>query len=286
MFNNTIINYTYILEKRVCNFININNVENVICLCYHICKDSKYPYIQFILEKDNIKHELNLPSFFGSMASKGLELKINKNNIEYLGIIENTFIISNQAILLVNILNTQVIHEENNNLFITIPTEIVNYKHVSNIPINESVVDLFTKNFHNLCVLYDNNQKNIYPLPEILYSPNEYNLCKLEYLLNRFKININNQGSFLCFYREYSNIKNNSCFNNNNKQYGINRYVAFIENYICIQEKDTNINISKLLLVYNTILIQNNKTLKETEYDTIIRDYDNIYPIGIVRVYA
>lgn len=292
MFNK--IKYKYILENKVnkhYNIINSNNTK-VLCLCYHINTNNKYPYIQFLLLKNTInqyssEYHFNLPFFFinndniYNIENIIIEtLQLNKNNIEYLGIIDNTFIISNEIIILLNILDIEKLNEQNSQLFITIPTEIINYKHISNIIISDYVVDLFTNNFHNLCILYNVYQNNIYPLPDILYSVNEYYLCKLEYLFKRFKNNIHNQGNFLCFYRQYKNIKNNTCFCNSNKEFGINRYIAFIENYICVNDKD-KYNIRDLLLVYNTILFQNNYC---KDYDIIIKDYDNIESLNYYKL--
>jgi hypothetical protein len=312
-------NYKYELEKNVNINIDITDILNtyvsgnygiLYILCYHINIDNKYPFIEFMLEKipycnnivteefilpsiiineDNIKDLENI--IINKVFNQLIETKYNienKNDIEYLGIIDNINYKNNKYVLVnINkIKNKNIELKRNTQLWLSIPTEIINNKNICNIPINKEVIELFENNFENLCLLYNTdliNLTQLYPLPYIVYSINSYNECRLENLFGRFKNNIDDKGFYLSFYRDYNNIKKhklNNINNINNKELGINRYIIFLDDYITLDYdnlKNMNLNDYKIMLVsYNIVLLQNTNKLDSLDFDIIIKDYDNI----------
>jgi hypothetical protein len=291
--------YKYLLEDYVNNNIDLTNHNILYYLCYHINEQSKYPFLQIILEKipycnNLIKEELVLPSILIDNYSKSniektiinnIFIKLNnieKENIECLGIIDNV-IIHNKVIMLVkinklNIVTTQV--KRNTELWITLPTEIVNNKYICDIPINEDVIELFENNFYNLCSLYS-LKKELYPLPDVIYSINNFNHCKLENIFGRFKT-IKANGHYLVFYRDYNSIKKHQILN---KELGINRYIYFLEHYTLLDYNGLdNIDLTTMLVNYNALLIQNVERNSQLEFDIIVKDYDNIQPFSYYKL--
>jgi hypothetical protein len=295
-------NYYYPLEnktiksiypKNIFDNINQHNTAIMHYICYRIDICNNYPYLQFILEKipfcnNLITEEFVLPSILVNKKTitNLEEILVNKltkqldcdeKNIEYLGIIENN-LNTNNFYALVNITNVNITNINNSGMWLSIPTEIVNNKHICNIPINNNLVELLVNNFSELTILYKKNKnKEKYPLPDILYSINDYKLCILENLLGRFKHDINNKGFYLYFYRNYNNIHRSSITKLDNIEKGINRYVYFMDNYTKINNKELNLKLLEdILSIYTTILLENIRSNDYIDYDTIIKDYDNI----------
>lgn len=309
--------YKYLIENYVNKNIDtqfiIDNINNRILnyICYRINNDGKYPFIEIILEKipycnNLIEEEFILPSLMinNSNLNNIEELIIEKikkqlesigcntdklTNDNYLGITENYF---ENIYAIVNISNINIKNfsiNRNSQIWFSLPTEIVNNKSICNIPINNKVIELFNNHFSELGILFKKKEKTPYPLPDILYSINDYNTCKLEYLLGRNKTIIENKGYYRTFYRCYKNI-----YTEINNNIGLNRYAVFIENYKNISRYEFNIlntvKVDAILQIYNTIMIQNvinddtiiikNIEYNNVKYDTLIRDYVSIQSLS------
>jgi hypothetical protein len=286
--------YKYKLENKVKKDYAVNNVIlNKIgvgilhYICYYINTNGNYPFIQFLLEKvpyceNLVDEEFILPSVIVNNENIHIieniiieklitQLNISNKNIEYLGIIDNGVLNSKLQFALIKIQTNKFdLNNKDLCLWFSIPTEIVNIKTIYNIPIQKQVIELFTYNFHNLCILEDKMTNKMLPLPDILYFINKkyYNI---EYV---YKTYINKQGSFLCLYRNYNNIKSDND-NVKNDNDNVKRCIVFLDKYTCINNKLEDINICDYLLVYNTLLLQNENEL----FDTIVKDYNNIVEI-------
>ncbi len=199
--------YTYLFEQQTNKFTTnmdiMNNNVNIYgrglinILCYHVTKNSKYPFIQFMLEKlpfcNNIINEMLILPFvtITSETSEDFsEMIINKikKHIIMLGcdprkITESSFkgLIrdSNERLYaLVNISEVDIFRiafTRNTPAWFVLPTEIVNNRNVCNIPIDEDVSNLFF-NMPKLGLLYkqDSNStfstSNHFPMPDAVYS--------------------------------------------------------------------------------------------------------------------
>ena len=185
--------YTYVIEEKANKYYSLitNNVLQI--LCYHVNTDSKYPFLQFMLEKipfcnNIVKEQLILPyipvtnevTFQEEVLHKIRSYLINLgcdtfllDESSYKGII---FDGNNIPYVLVNIssidINYMKIFRDSSAWFV-LSSDIINSKQVCNIDIDESVVELFTS-VPELGLLYNPKNLKPYTLPDSVYSGGEY----------------------------------------------------------------------------------------------------------------
>jgi len=200
--------YTYSIEqhttKSLTNLDILNNNSNIFgkgilnILCYHVTQNSKYPFIQFLLEKKPflttlIPEKLELPMVTISNADsdmnydvtiiekiKGLLLAIGCDGSKltcdaFKGLISDY---NERIYALVDISDVDIFRiafTRNTPIWFGLPTEIMNVRSICNIPIDESVSELFL-HMPELGVLRKLDVENVFPvgnafpLPDAIYS--------------------------------------------------------------------------------------------------------------------
>lgn len=200
--------YTYSIEQyttqSLTNVDILKNNSNIFgksilnILCYHVTQNSKYPFIQFLLEKKPflttlIKEKLELPIVTISKVDsesdypvtiiekiKGLLLTIGCDgskltNDAFKGLISDH---NERIYALVDITDVDIFRiaiTRNTPIWFGLPTEIMNVRSICNIPIDESVSELFL-NMPQLGILNKLDTQNMitmsdtFPLPDAIYN--------------------------------------------------------------------------------------------------------------------
>ena len=199
-------NYTYFVESLLTKNItsadilkhnaNISGQGILNILCYHVTQNSKYPFIQFLLEKR---------PFMISLGQEKLELPIvtitagNNNNIDdeysvaiinkiksllpaigcdgskltcdaFKGLLSdhNERIYAVVDISSVDIFRISI--TRNSPIWFALPTEIMNVRIICNIPIDDNVSNLFL-NMPELGVLRKLDIENVFPMGDVFPLP-------------------------------------------------------------------------------------------------------------------
>jgi len=190
--------YTYLIEQKATPNLLVKDVfdgETTILylLCYHIQTETKYPFIQFLLNKvpqcSIIDEQFILPFMFNTVNNQNDsldELVLNKVKIELANMNFYTNKITNDmykgiifhkgdAYALVNITGIDItgsLFSRDILSWFALPTEIINEKKVCEIKVEQEVVDLFT-HLPQLGVLYSQETNNPYMLPDAVYTGSE-----------------------------------------------------------------------------------------------------------------
>ena len=201
-------NYSYFVETLLTKNIGaadiLKNNANIYgqgmlhILCYHVTKNSKYPFIQFLLEKlpycnDIIQEKLVLPMITISNTNvdddysitiinkiKGLlpalgcdGSKLTSESFKGLLSDQNERIYAVVDISSVDIFRISI--TRNTPIWFALPTEIMNVRSICNIPIDDDVSELFL-NMPELGVLRKFDIENVFPvgdafpLPDAIYN--------------------------------------------------------------------------------------------------------------------
>jgi hypothetical protein len=202
--NKPIKKYNYLMEKQTLKHITnieiLSNNHNIYgdsmlnILCYHVTQNSKYPFIQFGLEKlpycnDIIPEQLFLPYIkinhdtiddcstiiiekMNNLLS-GLGCKCNLSLDSFQGVISGS---DGRLYALVDISNINIFRlqiSRESPIWFSLPTEIINIRSICNIPIDDRVTDLFLDmpelgvlNYYQSIDTYDKT----FPLPDAVYS--------------------------------------------------------------------------------------------------------------------
>jgi hypothetical protein len=194
--------YTYFFETQVNKNIEASDILNtkqlhnfLYILCYNINDTTKYPFLQFMMEKipfcnNFIKEEFTLPFVLFNHYSNIEELVLNKVKISlksvgcddskvtnemYKGVfLDNTY--SYKAYVLINISEIDISGLNlcrNSSIWFILPSEIMNTKNVCNIDIDEEVTDLFI-NMPHLGLLTNPKTEQTYIIPDTVYTGGEY----------------------------------------------------------------------------------------------------------------
>jgi hypothetical protein len=193
--------YTYLMDrhadKNIVNHDILTHNMNIYgrgllnVLCYHVTQNSKYPFIQFMLEKvpfcnDIIKEKLVLPLLTVSQETDQdfsiTMIEKIKNSLSaigcdpsmltldaYKGLIsdKNERVYALVDISIVDIFRISL--TRNNPIWFSLPTEIMNIRSICNIPIDDDVTELFL-NMPELSVLNIPDKMDTYPIPDAVYS--------------------------------------------------------------------------------------------------------------------
>ena len=201
-------NYSYFIETLLTKNIEatdiLKNNANIYgqgmlhILCYHVTKNSKYPFIQFLLEKlpycnDIVQEKLVLPMITISNTNvdddysitiinkiKGLlpalgcdGSKLTSESFKGLLSDQNERIYAVVDISSVDIFRISI--TRNTPIWFALPTEIMNVRSICNIPIDDDVSELFL-NMPELGVLRKFDIENVFPvgdafpLPDAIYN--------------------------------------------------------------------------------------------------------------------
>ena len=199
--------YTYLIEQQTNKYSttidilthnsNMHGYGIINILCYHVTQNSKYPFIQFMLEKTPfcngiIQEKLILPLIAISNNNetnlsiailekiKNLLPAIGCNgsklsNDAYKGIITDN---NERIYALVDISEVDIFRiaiTRNTPIWFSLPTEIVNNRSICNIPIDDDVSKLFL-NIPELSMLQNNAtiktfpMFDAFPLPDAVYT--------------------------------------------------------------------------------------------------------------------
>jgi len=273
--------YRYLLEEKSNKFLTFDEIVNEtgICvlniLCYHIEDESKYPFVQFMMEKipycNNIlKEQLTLPCLVIRNKTKDimeLVLERVKSGLNLLGcdytkVEEHMYkgiIFDNDNLCpyaLVNITGIDIyglnFMRQTTSWFV-LPSEIINTKKVFNIDVDNEVVKLFT-DIPYLYHLVKSNTNEFYIIPDAVYTGSELKQAEFHSIFGNNKKKIYDScGEYFFFYRSFNDavkdggwLKDGSpnkigdrivVENNSNKYlYGcINRYALFVEGKIYLE---------------------------------------------------
>lgn len=329
--------YIYLAEKYAvknndCHLDTTNITEKIIetpktsvsmsmhmhIICYHIWNENKYPFIQFMLEKEeNNLHfpfiEIhantyqNIEKLITEKIYKGLEectdhsLYIKK--INYKGLINDSY---EKVYALVDISDINIRHmhytssslkKNNSQVIFALASEIINVGSVYDIKINQNIKDLFY-DIPELGILHDPRTKKTYPLPDAIYSgssldnaihssffgPSKKYIPTLKKSCYYFDTQFENaylDGGWAndYFYVSSDVIDKNSRFQKYMKG-GITRYALFPEDFSVLELKDDNPTIK----ITNSMLDMLNlhKQVYIVQRLTMI---DNVKVIILVRDY-
>lgn len=309
--------YIYLIEKYAVKETDLLQCENITTskrlyiICYHIFNGEKYPFIQFMLEKNIVTNQLCLPFIEINSKSHNIDkLIIGKialnlenslqniwalKNVSYKGLINDSFEriyalvdISNIDIRHIHYVETNLKQQPSHNLFV-LPSEIINIGSVYNIDIDDDVKNLFS-DLPELGVLHNSHKKNPYPIPDAIYSGSFLENVVYSSFFGPSKKYINNIGkkcyyfntqfsdAFLeggwandMFYTPYDVIDKNSKF----KKYlkgGITRYALFPESFFTVELENEPIVITEEIV--------DNLDLYKQVY--IVQRVDNIQTTKVV----
>jgi hypothetical protein len=176
--------------------------------------------------------------------------------------------------------------------------DIINTKQVCNIPIDESLVDLFTS-VPELGLLFNNTRSEPYILPESVYSGGEYKEVEFNGIFGQTKQKVYNCGPYFYFYRTFGNAvkhggwskdgvtHNNSgrlLVDNNNYlkfiQGGINRYALFTDDSTLYTEENPETTLNEELLESDypqscIVIIHSN-----SKPDILVKDHSIFFPLS------
>jgi len=210
--------YTYLPNnwaKQIdANIVNKFSNGKLFCICYHITSNSKYPFVQIMLEKTpvcnslknsdiNIHEQFILPSvkigiqkdttimidtIINKINSylKNLRYTTNLTVEAYKGIFCDTFE-NMYALIDVSSINIQCLYLTRlSTTWFALPTEIINIDTICNIPICEDLIDLFI-NMPELGAVYNINTQEVYSLPDVVYTGSDYKKAEFQSLFGPSK---------------------------------------------------------------------------------------------------
>jgi hypothetical protein len=227
--------YIYLGEQNINKNISINDVSKDIknggkydilfLLCYSVNNESKYPFLQFMMDKmpycDNlIKEQFSLPHIFYTDFSKTIETLVlekviyslnsigcNSSKIQpemYKGVF---FDIIEQPYALIDITGIDISGmclTRNSLVWFALPSEIINFKHICNIDIDLEATNLFT-NSPKLGVLINPLTNKPYINPDAVYTGGEIKMVEFNstFGINKSKI-YNRCGEYYYFFRSFT----------------------------------------------------------------------------------
>ena len=227
------------IKSNASAFFNHLVDGNLFYICYHITTNSKYPFVQIMLEKSpfNVKQIYKEEFLFPSVSihpdldnQKITEIIINQVNINlnkincdpvlesaYMGVITK----NKNVFALINVSSSNINHlklSKNSTIWFALPTEIINIGSIYNIPISSYVISLFTYE-PELGVLYNPLLNNIFLLPDVAFTYSDSKRSEFQLVFGPSKKQI-----YYHFYK-YSDFRENLLNN---------RYALFIEDPLLI----------------------------------------------------
>lgn len=267
--------YTYLLEEKANIHITFDDIVNekrigfLNILCYHVEKETKYPFLQFMMEKipycnNIVKEQITLPYIFLrderydimdlvlERVKSGLELLgCDYNRVTedmYKGILFDKDCLTPYALINISEIDISGLNfMRQTTCWFVLPSEIINTKKVCNIDIDSEVIQLFTE-IPQISLLKNTKTNENYILPDAVYTGSEIKNAEFQSIFGNIKRKIcNNCGEYYFFYRSFRDAvkdggwleegKSNKIGdrliveNNSNKYISgcINRYALFVE---------------------------------------------------------
>lgn len=228
-------NYIYSLEQ----IANINLNWNDICfyhntnvlyiLCYHIEKQTKYPFIQFMMEKipfcDNIIQEQFILPYkmlkgYSGTSDEDLkttilnEIKMRLNSIScngemvtddmYKGVVYGIDCITPYVLVNISSIDIYGLHlSRNTSTWFALTSEIINTRTICDIIIDPEVTELFVRN-PTMGVLTNTDTNEIFMLPDAVYTGGEFVSVEFNSVFGNRKTKVYETcGEYFYFYRDF-----------------------------------------------------------------------------------
>ena len=220
---------------------------NINIFGYTINNEKKYPFKQILLAKSVINSDSDL--IFPKIP---IFNKLNKIElIEYAKVCLFGFLSLENYEIFNDLIRFDGFYEHNNNLYLFFDLtkikinlydiysssslwfglidEIVNYKHICNIKVNESVTNFFQEN-QDLCFLVDEND-DIYELPIACFIPSPENKLNYSYMFGQIKEDKNQiLGPYYYFKNYYNAFEEAGSLITDNIRMGLVRFAVFVSN--------------------------------------------------------
>lgn len=284
--------YTYLLDEkanknlRFDDIVTNNNTVILNLLCYHIDEQSKYPFLQFMMEKvpfcnNIVKEQLTLPSIFlrdtsvniQSIVLDNIKLRLKMLGCEFNKITEDMYkgIIfiqdDSSPYAVVNITGIDIYGLNLTRQTLTwfvLTSEIINTRKICNLNMDSDITTLFT-DYPKLGLLVNKKTNETFIIPDAVYTGGEIKTVEFNSIFGNSKKQIYKScGDYYYFYRNFGDavkdggwvkeddkdiLGNRIILQNNNKYIhgGINRYALFIEGKIYL-ETNTEFSLTDTII--------------------------------------
>ena len=262
-------------------------------ICYHITTNSKYPFVQIMLEKEvqpnTLIEELSLPFVtinkecpnIGSLLIRNIKNNLKKIKCDPLLLTEKAykgiFSDKNNTYALIDVTAINISCLNSNSLWFGLPTEIINIGSICNIPISAQIRKVFTYIMPELGVVYKPTSNEAYLLPDIVYTCSDYKKAEFRTLFGPSK-----KGIYIHFCKTFLqaiNVNVNVNAINNNKN-AINRYALFFEDPAITEIGDVEqmtldeieCNVFRQFYAYNCIIVK--------DWKILVTDYELFNPLS------
>lgn len=283
----------HLLDKNMSS-----NYTKVYVVAYMINTDGKHPFLEFLLEKNtdlesNVEHLnfLEIDNFLSFDKNELVDFSKlylheltmtnydeDNQTIEFKGFFHST----TDLYLFFDTSNTYPKYKLNdiyrsNRTWFGLIDEIVNHRHLCNIPIHRETTSLFLNN-NDFCFLLDKNNES-YEIPVVSYVGKKKSLINFTYTFGQISGDYNDIFGPYYYFTDYANaIKNHGPINEVNND-GIVRFaiftgmVKYVENNV--DDPCDNSDIKKKNLTGGN---QEHLTMRITDYDGVwTNNYDSIY---------
>jgi hypothetical protein len=295
-------NYTYFIESTVETKIETFDTlaaPFLYILCYHITSEAKYPFIQFLVDKipfcnNVIQEQFILPYIVSGgnssqpvdkLALERIKLSLAQMNCEtskvtnemYKGIFYDT---SNIAYALVNITGVDISALElgrNTTSWFILPSEIINNRSSCNIPVDESIVNLFTS-IPQLGLLTNIETMLPFMLPDAVYTGSEYKRAQFQSIFGVSKRREwDHCESYYYFYNDINDtISSSECASMD----AINRYALFTEGKEYYNELPLTEDIIKHNYPEPCIIIGSKQQTGIVKPNVLVKEFCSFFPLS------
>ena len=194
------------LTSNINDCLESNTFNEIKIIAYEVNNDGVYPFLQFLLFKDDFLPYLSLPFIPLNYNIVNTEQIINMAKILFIGlnltdnyesfanniVFDGFYEYNGQMFLFVDItqnkLNLYDIYSDSV-VRLALVHEIVNQKHVCNISIDKNVTEFFNNNC-DFCLLEDINNED-YEVPLVSYVGKQANKLNFTYIFGETKQNKN-----------------------------------------------------------------------------------------------
>jgi hypothetical protein len=316
--------YIYLANNCANSNISVSDIYKTLShgilyyICYHITEESKYPFVQIMLEKipfcnNVVQEQFILPSVIVKKDTADVaELIVKKINTDlkkircnqdvtvdcYKGIFSDNFN-NSYALVDISLINIQCLYlTRSSTTWFALPTEIINIGSICNIPICEDLIDLFVYVMPELGVLYKQNLQETYLLPDVVYTGDTYKKAELNTLFGPSK-----EFVYYRFFTSFSLAIKEGGWSKMidaerefvNNEYGryikgaINRYAVFFENPViyALDEflEDTYTSefeeiISEIYETETIIIIENQHEGYDIKPNILVKEFELFQPLS------
>jgi len=295
-------NYTYFIEATVETKIekfDTLKAPFLHVLCYHVTTEAKYPFIQFLADKipfcnNIIQEQFVLPYIISSgdssqpvdtLVLERVKLGLEQMNCEtnkvtnemFKGIFYDT---SNIAYALVNITGVDISAIElgrNTSSWFVLPSEIINNRASCNVPIDESIVNLFTS-MPQLGLLTNTETMLPYMLPDAVYTGSEYKRAQFQSIFGVSKRREWDQCEpYYYFYNDINDIISSSEWQSMD---AINRYALFTEGKVYYNDLPITEDIIKHNYPEPCIIIGSNQQTETRKPNVLVKEFCSFFPLA------